>query len=563
MLGRWFHRNINGIEAENLLREFGQNGSFLIRPSQSTINSYTLSVRCTENIFKHIKIQNNGDSGYEIGEGSSDKFATLAELVDHFIMKETLRDKLDGSILVLKYPLNCKEPTSERYFHGAISGQEATKLLQDKGKPGSYLVRESRSEPQNYVLCVRCENNRVVHLIIKYTDKGYTMHSFEKFLPTLDEFINECIKMCPIVDVRDNVVYLKQPLNSSRINVSNFNIRFNELFIESRYKNKNGFSEEFESLQQIDGKFLYERNDGCKSENRAKNRFKTILPFDYNRIKLKNRTNKPNDPSESDYINANRIQSDESFGKTYLATQGPLVNTCSDFWSMIWQEESQIILMITHEEEKGREKCFRYWPPATKEEDPKNENNFSATYKNLKITLLKLTKICDDYIVRNFLMTDLNTNETRKVYQYQYLAWSDHGVPENIQNTLDFIQDFNCLYKEICDTVPKSRSFPLTVHCSAGIGRTGAIIAIDMILDKIKICGIQCDIDIYKTVCSLRAQRSGMIQTEKQYQFLYIAIRNFIQSLNIVNQIDSRVMQNANFMSTSTPRTSSLQSISN
>lgn len=246
-----------------------------------------------------------------------------------------------------------------------------------------------------------------------------------------------------------------------------------------------------------------------------------------------------------------------------MATQGPLGNTCGDFWSMIWQEESQIILMITHEEEKGREKCYKYWPIATKEEEPKNENNFSIIHKNLKITLLKLIKICDDYIVRNFLITDLNSNETRKVYQYQYLAWSDHGVPENIQNTLDFIQNFNNLYKELCDTAPRAKCFPLTVHCSAGIGRTGAIIAIDMILDKIKTCGIQCDIDIYKTVCSLRAQRSGMIQTEKQYQFLYKAIRNFIQSLNIVNQIDSRVMHNANFISTSTPRTSSLQSISN
>ncbi len=84
-------------------------------------------------------------------------------------MKETLRDKLDGTVLVLKYPLNYKEPTSERYFHGAITGADATNQLLNNGKPGSYLVRESRSDPQNYVLCVRCKNNKVVHLIINYT----------------------------------------------------------------------------------------------------------------------------------------------------------------------------------------------------------------------------------------------------------------------------------------------------------------------------------------------------------------------------------------------------------
>ncbi len=88
-INRWYHRNINGIEAERLLHQYGQEGSFLIRPSQSTVNSYTLSVRCNDS-FKHIKIQNNGDCGYEIGEGG-DKFATLAELVEHFLMKEILR----------------------------------------------------------------------------------------------------------------------------------------------------------------------------------------------------------------------------------------------------------------------------------------------------------------------------------------------------------------------------------------------------------------------------------------------------------------------------------------
>ncbi len=193
-------------------------------------------------------------------------------------MKETLMDKLDGNVLILKYPLNSEEPTSERYFHGAISGADATSLLLTNGKSGSYLVRESRSDPQNYVLNVRCENNRIVHLIINYTPQGYTMQNLNKFYPTLDEFINECIKMCPIVDVKDNVVYLKQPLCSSRINAIHFGARVQELEREALFRAKNGFSEEFESLQQIDGKFLLERKDGCRPENRGKNRFKTILP---------------------------------------------------------------------------------------------------------------------------------------------------------------------------------------------------------------------------------------------------------------------------------------------
>jgi protein tyrosine phosphatase len=79
-----------------------------------------------------------------------------------------------------------------------------------------------------------------------------------------------------------------------------------------------------------------------------------IITVDHNRVKLINRENIPGDSNSSDYINANRILPEEKFGKTYLATQGPLPNTMNDFWHMVWQEKCQIILMITHEEEKGR-----------------------------------------------------------------------------------------------------------------------------------------------------------------------------------------------------------------
>ena len=105
------------------------------------------------------------------------------------------------------------------------------------------------------------------------------MQNLNRSFTTLDDFISECIKICPIVDIKDNVVYLKQPLNCSRVNAINFQLRLQDLEKVSRHSsNKNGFSEEFESLQQADGKFLYERKIGCLPDNRAKNRFQTILP---------------------------------------------------------------------------------------------------------------------------------------------------------------------------------------------------------------------------------------------------------------------------------------------
>jgi tyrosine-protein phosphatase non-receptor type 11 len=361
MTGCWYHRNINGIEAQKLLEEYGQDGSFLIRPSESRTNSFTLSVRCANNAYKHIKIQNNGDF-YDIGEGG-DKFATLSELVQHFILKETLRDRNDGTMLVLKYPLSYREPTNERYYHGAISGAEAEGLLLEKGVVGSYLVRESRSSPENYVLSVRCESNKIVHLFVKYTKFGYTLQNYDEYCPTMDEFISKLTKRCPIVDSKDNVVYLKQPFNASRMNAMSLASRIKDLEKEQQQQQAKhrqrftGFAEEFEMLQQQDGRMLYNRIEGEKPENKCKNRFKTILPFDHTRVVLKNNNG-------SDYINANYIKADDQldFGKLYIATQGPLPNTVNDFWKMVNIEHCTIILMITHEYEKGRVKCAKYWP---------------------------------------------------------------------------------------------------------------------------------------------------------------------------------------------------------
>ena len=103
-----------------------------------------------------------------------------------------------------------------------------------------------------------------------------------------------------------------------------------------------------------------------------------------------------------------------------------------------------------------------------------------------------MQKFGDEYILREFgvigqLSSDTNSKasceSSRSVYHYQYLAWSDHGVPENTQNMLEFLDHFNKLYERL------EAKKPVTVHCSAGIGRTGAVIVIDMIIDKIKTHG--------------------------------------------------------------------------
>lgn len=161
---------MTGVEAERILREQRRIGSFLARPSESNPGDLTLSVlRASE--VTHIKIQNNGDFFDLYGGG---KFATVAELVQHYMQNEgQLRERNGGEIL-LKHPVPSEDPTTERWFHGSINGKEAQRLLIEKGKAGSFLVRESVHRPDSYVLSVlSCDNSekendekRVSHVLI-------------------------------------------------------------------------------------------------------------------------------------------------------------------------------------------------------------------------------------------------------------------------------------------------------------------------------------------------------------------------------------------------------------
>ncbi|KAI2564130.1 PTPN6 isoform 18, partial [Pan troglodytes] len=147
---RWFHRDLSGLDAETLLKGRGVHGSFLARPSRKNQGDFSLSVRVGDQVT-HIRIQNSGDF-YDLYGG--EKFATLTELVEYYTQQQGVLQDRDGTIIHLKYPLNCSDPTSERWYHGHMSGGQAETLLQAKGEPWTFLVRESLSQPGDFVLSV-------------------------------------------------------------------------------------------------------------------------------------------------------------------------------------------------------------------------------------------------------------------------------------------------------------------------------------------------------------------------------------------------------------------------
>ncbi|XP_061530390.1 tyrosine-protein phosphatase non-receptor type 6 [Phycodurus eques] len=518
----WFHRDITGLQAEDLLKTQGIAGSFLARPSKKNVGDFSLSVRVGEHVT-HIRIQNTGDY-YDLYGG--EKFATLSELVEYYTADNGILQDKDGTVIELKYPLNCSDPTTERWYHGHLSGPNAEKMLIARDESGTFLVRESLSKPGDFVLSVLTDERgktgarRVSHIKIMCQNEQYTVGGSEMF-DTLSDLV-DFYKFKGIEEISGNWVHLKQPYYSTRVNAADIDSRVKQLDQTTTMqqeadcgKSKAGFWEEFDALQKLEAKVKKSREEGQRPENKTKNRYKNILPFNDTRVILQDADL---NVVGSDYINANYMRNtlwESENQKVYIATQGCLATTVDDFWQMVWQENTRVIVMTTREVEKGRNKCVPYWPES---ESSKEVGRYVVTSKS--------EWEAADYKVRVLEVT-LKPKHSRTVWHYQYLSWPDHGVPQEPGGVLSFLTQVNAKQAEY------PAAGPMIIHCSAGIGRTGTIVVIDMIIETINTIGLNCDIDISKYIQMVRGQRSGMVQTEAQYRFIYLSVSEYIQTTKV------------------------------
>ncbi|XP_064174748.1 receptor-type tyrosine-protein phosphatase R [Anguilla rostrata] len=232
------------------------------------------------------------------------------------------------------------------------------------------------------------------------------------------------------------------------------------------------------------------------SSHGTKNRYKTILPNPHSRVILKTRNTY--DPLGS-YINANYIRGYLGDERSYIATQGPMINTVNDFWQMAWQEDCPVIVMITKLKEKN-EKCVLYWPEKR------------GIYGKVEV-LVNGTRECEHYTVRN--LTVKQGGQSRSVKHYWYTSWPDHKTPDSAQPLLQLMAEVEE------DRLASGPRGPVIVHCSAGIGRTGCFIATTIGCRQLQQEGA---VDVLGIVCQLRVDRGGMIQTGEQYEFVHHAL---------------------------------------
>uniref|UniRef100_A0A8C9UZ72 protein-tyrosine-phosphatase n=1 Tax=Scleropages formosus TaxID=113540 RepID=A0A8C9UZ72_SCLFO len=268
-------------------------------------------------------------------------------------------------------------------------------------------------------------------------------------------------------------------------------------------------------------------NTATSEENKKKNRYSRLVPFDYNRVlvKLEDEASRESDQEDEDYstdeddedftkyINASYI--DGYWGpRCLIAAQGPLPDTRADFWQMIFQKKAKALVMLTDCMENGKEFCSPYW------------GDEKMVFEDIEVEM-KDSNSCPAYETRCIEIRHTKRKESRKVYQYHFPRWTEQHLPETPGDLVDMIKSMKQKFEY--DKMRPERNMPVVVHCNDGSTRTGLFCALWNVLES---ADTEKLMDIFQVVKALRKERPGMMLSFEQYQFLYNAVEQTYPTQN-------------------------------
>uniref|UniRef100_A0A182QHZ2 Tyrosine-protein phosphatase non-receptor type 9 n=1 Tax=Anopheles farauti TaxID=69004 RepID=A0A182QHZ2_9DIPT len=290
-----------------------------------------------------------------------------------------------------------------------------------------------------------------------------------------------------------------------------------------RERGKMGLIREYTEIKARapDGSFTHAK----LRNNLAKNRYTDVLCYDHSRVVL---SQEEDDPA-TDYINANFVDGYKQ-KNAYISTQGPLPKTSYDFWRMVWEQHCLLIVMTTRVMERGRAKCGQYWEPI---------EGGVAEYGPFRLRTMSI-ETNEDYTVVELEIRNTKTDEVRCVSHWQFTSWPDYGVPSSAKAMLNFLQRAREKQAEMVRSLGDlwaghPRGPPIVVHCSAGIGRTGTFITLDICISRLEDVGTA---DIKGTVEKIRSQRAYSIQMPDQYVFCHLALIEYALSRGMLQSVD-------------------------
>lgn len=249
--------------------------------------------------------------------------------------------------------------------------------------------------------------------------------------------------------------------------------------------------------------------------NRSRNRYTNVLPYDRTRVQLKTLA------GGSDYINALILRLAQN---KYIAAQGPLPSTIHHFWAMCFDQAIQqnvdviLVVMVTPLQERGVVKCAKYWPSKG---DGVIQLGSSLAAEDLAYGDLELEWISSEekdlFTISNFRLSAGSV--TKNVLHYYYGKWEDSMPPTRTGPLAALASELDLARKAFPGIIP-------IIHCSAGVGRTGTLIAYDHFCHGDAI--YSSDDPVYETISKLREQRMMMVQTWQQFKFLYDVVDNMV-----------------------------------